>query len=101
MTLREECAEKVDSETRAHRATVANLHKHELEIKALETKLASATDKVQSCKSEISMLKSDITSKKEATQELEFTIKNLRNDLSETINSYREKLSKLGSKSSK
>lgn len=85
MAIRDECAEKLDNEARAHRTTVATLHKNELEIKALETKLQSATDKIQSCKSELTMLKSDNTSKKDTINELEFTIKNLRNEISETV----------------
>lgn len=39
VTIREECAEKIDLESRAHRDTVFKLHQSELEVKALESKL--------------------------------------------------------------
>lgn len=101
MSLREEFAEKLEAEARAHRAMTSNLHKSELEAKALETKLQTATDKVQTCKSEISMLKSEIASKKDTNIELEITIKNLRSELGDSINSYKDRMSKLGNKCSK
>lgn len=101
MAMRDEFAEKLDAEARAHRAMTSNLHKSELEAKALETKLQTATDKVQTCKSEISMLKSEIASKKDTIIESEITIKNLRSELGDIINSYKEKMSKLGNKCSK
>jgi len=85
MLLRDDCAEKIDTESRAHRETTSNLHKSELEMKALETKLYSSSEKVQSCKNEIVMLKSEITSNKNIINELEITLKNSRNDQKDTI----------------
>jgi len=47
------------------------------------------------------MLKSEIASKKDTNIELEITIKNLRSELGDSINSYKDKMSKLGNKCSK
>lgn len=101
INLKEDCAEKVDIEARAHRDTVYRLHQSELEVKALESKLYGSMEKLQSAKNEITSLINEIREHKENIDYLEIDNKHLKNEISTLSTKNKDKLLKLRNKSTK